>query len=75
MKGSVSLFMAFSYLSWLDTEIFLEYIGERVGWALTPLLIFLLLSLDLAIGRLKEQEASNKRPSENLKVLLVLVFG
>ncbi|OQU76102.1 uncharacterized protein LOC8081281 isoform X1 [Sorghum bicolor] len=26
-------------------------------------------SLDLSIGRLKEQEASNKRPSENMKIL------
>ena len=60
------------FLGWALT--FLEYIGEHVGWALTPLLIFLLLSLDLSIGRLKEQEASNKRPSENMKVLLVLVL-
>ena len=50
----------------------------RIGWSLTDaivsLSVFFLSSLDLAIRRLKEQEASNKKPSENMKVVLVLSF-
>ena len=45
-----------------------------LGWSLTNAVVCFFPSLDLAIRRLKEQEASNKKPSENMKVVLVLSF-